>query len=257
MGYIFPEQGQITAGAILQKGNWTNIGTDTSTGSDQGRVFSAYFDHGVAPQNATYQYIVVPDMSLDNFEAFTKNHDFEIIANTKSVQAVKHGNKYAVVFYEGAEVTMGDLKLSAGGPLMVLVVVENGEYQVSVSDPTYRAGLSDGTKIELRMPSGDYTGSTVTNVYQAAGGTSIGKTELNEQVAVYPNPVDTELNVNFEAGAFNKIECLSLQGVTLQQISIESVECGKTISMYGYAPGYYLIRLIGENTVCVKKILKQ
>lgn len=273
VGYIFPEQGQITAGAILQKGNWTNIGTDTSTGSDQGRVFSAYFDHGVAPQNATYQYIVVPDMSLDNFEAFTKNHDFEIIANTKSVQAVKHGNKYAVVFYEGAEVTMGDLKLSAGGPLMVLVVVENGEYQVSVSDPTYRAGrpvsltlnkkliggieLSDGTKIELRMPSGDYTGSTVTNVYQAAGGTSIGKTELNEQVAVYPNPVDTELNVNFEAGVFNKIECLSLQGVTLLQISIESVECGKTISMYGYAPGCYLIRLIGENTVCVKKILKQ
>ena len=168
---------------------------------------------------------------------------------------------------------MGDLKLSAGGPLMVLVVVKNGEYQVSVSDPTYRAGrpvsltlnkklvgateLPDGTKIELRMPSGDYIGSTVTNVYQAAGGTSIGKTELNEQVAVYPNPVDTELNVNFEAGVFNKIECLSLQGVTLQQISIESVECGKTISMYGYAPGYYLIRLIGENTVCVKKILKQ
>lgn len=273
VGYIFPERGLITAGGLLQKGNWNNIGTGNPLTSDQGRVFSAYFEHGTAPQNATYQYIVVPDMSLGDFEAFTKDHGFEIMANTKSAQAVKRGHKYAVVFYEGAEVTMDDLRLSAGGPLMALIVVENGEYQVSVSDPTYRAGrpvsltlnkkliggteLSDGTKIELRMPSGDYTGSTVTNVYQTAGGTGIGKTELNERVTVYPNPVETEVNVSFEAGVFNKIECLSLQGAALQQMPIESVECGKTLSMHGYTPGYYLIRLIGDNTVCVKKVLKQ
>lgn len=273
VGYIFPEQGKITAGALLQKGNWTNIGTDTSTGSDQGRVFSAYFEHGIAPQDATYQYIIVPDMSLDRFEAFTKDHGFEVAANTKSVQAVKHGNKYAAVFYEGAEVTMDDLKLSAGGPLMVLIDVKGDEYEVSISDPTYRAGrpvsltlnrklkgateLPDGTKIELRTPSGDYVGSTMTNVYQEMGGTGIEKNGQEKQITVYPNPVDTELTVEFEAGTFSKIECLSLQGTVLQQLSVQSVECGKTLLMHDYAPGYYLLRLTGHDTVCVKKVLKQ
>lgn len=273
VGYVFPEQGQITAGAILQKGNWSNIGTDTSAGSDQGRVFSAYFNHGIAPQDATYQYIVVPDMSLNDFEAFTKNHDFEIIANTRSVQAVKHGNKYAVVFYEGTEVMVDGLKLTAGGPLMVLLVENDGEYQISISDPTYRSGrpvsltlnrklvggteLAEGTKLLVIMPSGDYTGSTVTNVYQEVGGTGVENVESSQQVIVYTNPVDTELNIGFDAGVFNKIECLSLQGTVMQQMSVEPVECGKTISMHGYAPGFYLIRLTGENTLCMKKILKQ
>ncbi len=50
-------------------------------------VFSVWINHGLNPENASYQYIVVPDKSINAFRDLAEQIDLYIAQNDGSVQA--------------------------------------------------------------------------------------------------------------------------------------------------------------------------
>ena len=84
IGYIFPEPATINLSNQIEQGRWSDI-TDQKNISREivsERVFMLWFDHGNRPSNASYQYIVVPDVSEQELkETSSNNRNIEIISN--------------------------------------------------------------------------------------------------------------------------------------------------------------------------------
>lgn len=199
VGYIFPEHGTVTLQKGLQKGTWGSIDIDGTNDTVAKNVFSLWIDHGNAPQDATYQYIVVPDKSLSEFQSYDQNNHFVIVQNDTTIQAVRNDSthQYGIVFYHPGSVNLGDSLLIASNKSAIVFINKNGEtYQVSVGDPLYTessiqitinkklsgTGASvagDSTIILFTLPAGDSTGSTVTHDYTEAGTLPITLTGFN------------------------------------------------------------------------------
>jgi chondroitin AC lyase len=184
IGYIFPNGGNINIKNSTQTGNWSDIGTLSETAT--GKVFSLWFDHSKAPDNASYQYIVAPGLTLNEFQSYSANHGFVVVSNTTNIQAVKNRSAglYGVVFYEAGTIDFGkNFKVTADRAAIVIISKQNLKYNIAVADPMYNAEsisliinrkvegenvLSGDAKsaIHFKMPSGDLTGSTISDNYK-------------------------------------------------------------------------------------------
>jgi hypothetical protein len=143
-------------------------------------------DHGNA-KNASYEYIVVPNVSAASLEAYSKNLPLTIISNTPELQAVSNnllGITQAVLYTPGKIAVGDDIELAADNPC-ILMVTRKGKkiIKVSVADPTHKlSSLSltinrrvggSGTNwnvveqgnnasvITVQLPTAGYAGQTV------------------------------------------------------------------------------------------------
>ena len=100
-----------------------------------------WFDHGIRPSNASYQYIVVPDVSAQELQRMADdNRNIEILSNTAEIQAVKH-NKLGlcqIVFYKAGEVEISEgIRVKSKSQGMVMVKLQGERiYKMTVSDPS-------------------------------------------------------------------------------------------------------------------------
>ena len=191
-GYIFPEACDVHISDTAQTGSWYSINHQTSSPKDTVReeVLKLWIDHGAHPHGARYAYIVMPAADRQTVEAAASTSPITILANTPSLQAVRHeglGMAYAV-FYQGGSLAVSDkLTLEMDGPGMVMLKYgpEGHVRAVSVADPTrkqIRAHLALNRKVELRdahcrtewdaaqgkthltieLPRGEYAGQSIT-----------------------------------------------------------------------------------------------
>ncbi|WP_018341669.1 polysaccharide lyase family 8 super-sandwich domain-containing protein [Cytophaga aurantiaca] len=194
IGYLFPQNKNIVIKNDLQTGFYTwnaKFGNQVPTSSDQlagDNVFSVWIEHGNAPTNETYQYVVIPNISAVDLAARSANfsNEFSDITNTSNIQAVRSikNNVYACVFYVAGSFVFGDgLSVTVDKPALVYVEKNNNGYAVSVSDPLYidnntikvqlnkllsgpdAIAYTYSTIITAAMPTGDYVGSSITNQY--------------------------------------------------------------------------------------------
>lgn len=183
-GYIFGGADNVTIQNMTQTGSWKDINATGGSDIINKDVFSVWINHGLNPENAGYQYIVVPDKSLSAFRDLADKMDIHVTQNSSLVQAIREGNKYGFVFYKSASATMDDgLVVSSDKPSIVLIEKNGNDYTIAVSDPTYtqsnvtltlnkkiveKAGVTiteQGSKIAFALPSGDYVGSSVMDVF--------------------------------------------------------------------------------------------
>ena len=99
------------------------------------------FDHGQRPKNASYQYIVVPDVSVQTLEATAENNrHIEILSNTPEIQAVEHkplGLSQMVFYTPGQIDTSGGMKIQAHSPGVIMLKTQGNRIQsLTVSDPS-------------------------------------------------------------------------------------------------------------------------
>lgn len=143
VGYVFPEESIIQLSNTTQTGRWSDI-TDQKNISDElisEDVFLLWLNHGKSPQNESYQYIVVPNISEEKLMEKSKtNCNVEILLNTGEVQAVKH-TKLGIVqcaFYLASEADLSnDTKISTGSQGMVMIKMPNEIItEITVSDPS-------------------------------------------------------------------------------------------------------------------------
>lgn len=139
MGYaLLGSSGTVTAQVQAQTGTWDDLGN--ATGSVTKNVFSAWVDHGTAPQNATYAYAVLPGQTAASLDAYWATSPLTVLSNTAALQAVRNagaGLTEAAFYQAGSLAISAGLTIAVDRPCLVMLreLPANG-FEISVSDPT-------------------------------------------------------------------------------------------------------------------------
>jgi chondroitin AC lyase len=178
LGYVLLDgSDQTTVQAQFQRG----------TSSLMLPVFSAWVDHGLAPQNATYAYAVVPGVNPDQLDAYSQALPFTILANTPIVQAVQNPSlqQTQAAFYAAGSLRISDdLSISVDRPINLIIKQTGDDLTITAADPRQSAIavtisvsqqlsgsgvtlLGDGqtSQITFTLPAAPFRGSSVTQTY--------------------------------------------------------------------------------------------
>jgi chondroitin AC lyase len=135
-GYFFPESQPVVAQIEKRTGAWRTICQglpDDPRETDD--VFTAWINHGAKPQGGGYAYIVLPETTAEQLDAYAAP---VIIVNTPQQQAVWHPclQRGAAVFYQPGQIALPDgTILSVDKPCALLVVEKDGLLEISLADP--------------------------------------------------------------------------------------------------------------------------
>ena len=143
IGYIFPKPTTVNLSNRDETGRWSDI-TDQKNISNEvvsKAVFTLWFNHGNKPKGASYQYIVVPDVSEQQLNETSKtNRSIDILANTSDLQAVKH-NQLGIsqlAFYKAGAIDIGKgVTVRMDSPGMAMLNTKGGKLsELTVADPS-------------------------------------------------------------------------------------------------------------------------
>jgi chondroitin AC lyase len=178
---------------VLDGASRTTVQAQTQSGGGVSLpVFSAWVDHGPRPRNQTYAYAVVPGVTPDELDQYAGNSPLAIMANTSTVQAVRHQElaQTQVAFYAAGTTWINDTTcIYVNQPVLLIVREVEGDLVITAADPQQRstsltinvnrrligAGArwvaSGGyTSITLPLPSSPYLGASVTRTYAGIQG---------------------------------------------------------------------------------------
>ena len=88
VGYYFPKPAAVTAAAQTKSGSWHAINTSQSNANVSNNIFSLYLNHGVQPQEQSYSYSVLPNVTAEQLNSYAQSPDMIEIVNTQMCQAV-------------------------------------------------------------------------------------------------------------------------------------------------------------------------
>lgn len=172
IGYIFPQGGNMEISDKPQTGSWHRINYFQSNTELKHNVFKIWLNHGVNPQNATYQYIVVPGIDVAGIKKYNRSL-IQVLKNTAELQAIKHTglNMLQAVFYKAGNLTADGLSLTVDQPCAVYIKNLNSKNPVFyIADPAQEnasinvslklPGLSKTKNINCNLPTGPQAGAT-------------------------------------------------------------------------------------------------
>jgi chondroitin AC lyase len=167
VGYIFAPNTKVSLSTGPQTGKWSDIGTGSSLPVTV-PVFNLWINHGRAPQDGTYQYTVVPNVSTDQVIKLAKDSAIDVLSNTKSIQAVYNGGVKLVeaAFREAGSLATPLGKIEVDHSCLLLVRQIAGGWKVTASNPENAALTLNvtvkGKRVTIEVPGGDLAGSSVT-----------------------------------------------------------------------------------------------
>lgn len=79
IAYLFPSPENVNLSNSTATGSWREINHQAGASDEivQKEVFSLWLDHGIKPQHAGYEYIVVPTIEATSIECYRKNSPIE------------------------------------------------------------------------------------------------------------------------------------------------------------------------------------
>jgi chondroitin AC lyase len=171
VAYIFPQPADVNINNGQATGNWREINHQSwaTTAMVQKDVFTLWIDHGVQPQQASYAWIVLPNVDPASTAAYSRHMPIKILSNTNEVQAVQHQSlqRTGVVFYKAGAIRINDrLTLAASKPCVVMIKAKGDDISaITVGDPTQKLDnlqlkINERT-IDVQLPAGDKAGSAV------------------------------------------------------------------------------------------------
>lgn len=136
-GYIIPNSSELKVEYNVQESVDLSGKRKTS-----GNYATAYFNHGKAPENANYQYVIVPQTTVQELEQKTADLSYEVVKQDDFAHIVnyKDGQKigYSVFNSETDDFKVGALK-SVSAPCVVMEEKNSpSEMYLTVSDPDLR-----------------------------------------------------------------------------------------------------------------------
>jgi chondroitin AC lyase len=178
-GYFFPSGGNVSVSNVTQTGNWRpriNTMGNISNAIISQEVFKLWFNHGQGPTDGKYAYIVVPNLANASSVAAYSTSDIEILANSDSIQAVKHAGLHILqtAFHKAGSIVdaSSGTKVQVDKPAVTMVqnVGQNMVY-VTVADPTQQLvvinlavtfpGAATAINKKVTLPSGNFKGSSI------------------------------------------------------------------------------------------------
>lgn len=173
VAYLFPQQGKVFISAQTQRGSWHKINDTLSAEPLSHPVFTLGFDHGVAPQGATYAAVMVPGLAENEVAAWWDTKAVEILVNNSQIQAVRHrfDQVLQIAFYSpGTLSTDSGLDITVDHPCLIMVDERPRPVHLTVSDPGKTLGQlmvllrepgGPSRQIIFHLPSGDEAGRSV------------------------------------------------------------------------------------------------
>lgn len=177
VGYVLPNGGNVGLTAKAQTGKWSTINTTASTDDVTKDVFTLWMKHGVSPSNASYAYIVVPNVDdAVKMQNYVAKNNIDILQNTTDIQAVRHKtlNLHSFVFLKD-NMTYSNDSVSVTADKACLLMVQplaNGKLKLNVADPTKTftsvtvsikwTGASAASQVTVNLPTETaYAGKSV------------------------------------------------------------------------------------------------
>lgn len=127
IGYFFPYNQKIRLRAGKQNGSWNKINTSCSDKPICTDVFNLSIDHGNNPQNATYEYFIIPGLlSNENINQYDLSN-IEIIVNNPNQSAVydSKSDVLGIIFWREGELTYKGEQFAQAEPSVVMVTGYN------------------------------------------------------------------------------------------------------------------------------------
>ncbi len=129
------------------------ISSDNRSGTN---IFTVGIDHGINPTGATYAYAVYPNSSTASIANNKVNLPFQILSNTKIVQAVYHKTLKITqaIFYTAGSITLANGKkvLTVNAPCAVLVKDTASTYHITIGNPLCNSSNPASIVITMNTP---------------------------------------------------------------------------------------------------------
>lgn len=137
IGYVFPQYSPIAS--TVSKGKI--LKTDAEKSDSEDVYFSLTINHGKKPTQGSYQYILLPGITIDSLGRYDQNPDVIILQNNNEIHAVreKNLNLIAANFWTEKSSTLsidGSLTITCDKPVALLLREKDNEAELSISDPT-------------------------------------------------------------------------------------------------------------------------
>ncbi len=143
IGYVFLNPTSINLSNQTETGSWAQITDEKNISKEPVHidVFNLWFNHGSKPSNASYAYIVVPQISRIKLNDRSNNNcNIKILSNTASLQAVKEvklGISQLNFFEAGAIEIEKGMKVQIKSSGLVQLKMKGGKLVgLTVSDPS-------------------------------------------------------------------------------------------------------------------------
>lgn len=133
-------------------------------------VFAMWFDHGLKPQNANYNYIVIPGIGKNKIEEYAQNIPIVILSNTTKIQAVTHNELgiTGITFHQAERFKIEGRNTTVAVDNPCLVLFDHNKNEVTVSDPTTKLNT-------LSFSITDPSGGKIIKTVQLPQGANAGK----------------------------------------------------------------------------------
>lgn len=165
VGYVFPAGQRVLVSNTSRTGSW--VGEDPVTRD----AFTLHVDHGVQPQDAGYEYVVLPAATPAEVEAYAAAPRVEVLRNDAAVQAVRHAGLHRTMatFARAGSLDLGDGRsLEVDQPGLVILDESGDAPVVSVANPGQPGVV---VRVSLTGPEGVARG-----VFALGSGATLGKT---------------------------------------------------------------------------------
>ena len=145
-GYIlWGNQQHAVAEAAQRKGQWHSVMEMYNPQEVQGEVVSIYLEHGTAPRNGSYQYLILPAVSQTATAAFNLS-SIRVLRNDEVAQIVYTAKEatWWIAAYQPVTLALTlDLPLEIRTPGIYMLRMENGQYTITCADPTQKEASAD------------------------------------------------------------------------------------------------------------------
>jgi chondroitin AC lyase len=176
VAYVFLEPATLRIQNDARSGSWHASNRRYSERQETRDLFTAWIEHGTAPQAATYGYLVVPGIDRDDVASCPARADVRVLANDEQLQAVAHVrlDLVAAAFYSPGEIQVRPgLAIRVDKACLLLARIRDGEVLLTLADPTNTAsdvqvtvstGQTEATshRTVIHLPDGLQAGSSVT-----------------------------------------------------------------------------------------------
>jgi len=144
IGYFFPNKTSINVKKALNSGTWANIGYNSPKDSLGNPItfkenyLEMWINHGKNPLNASYAYVILPNISMNHLNNYSINPKITILRNDKNVQAVKHKdlNMLCANIFSNTNENIDYISVNTNASI---IVKENKhDVELAISDPTMK-----------------------------------------------------------------------------------------------------------------------
>lgn len=173
VGYLFPAKTRLTISLSTRTGRWSEIGAGSSM-EVAVPTFNLWIDHGQNPKNASYEYLVIPGISLNQMRRYATAPNIRVVANSAEAQGAYSDAKkiVEVVFRQPGALQTPLGTVEVDHPCALLVQKMPRGWKVTAADPAHRnfdltVSVSSRRAV-LRLPTGAFAGSSVSTYIDRA-----------------------------------------------------------------------------------------